>query len=255
MEKSKCKTKVAALLMVLVIVFIPFGSVFAAPARGVVQTSGFGVESGPRTYNYVQLTVRNYETDRTLRRVKEHITPPSNMKSIDLLDLCNPSTKLGQNMLCSKELVAAMDLRTLPVGYYQFDFSINDTAAVSGRCIYVKVCSRSSIYFVEDTYSTLGYPHSDIMGYYAYELSKKNLSATNFVWLLYCNNPFDLNKHVPRTAAIKICRLCFLGTVSGSELFSYIQYATQNGNGSLLHKILYSDRCKSAFRSKGFMAG
>ena len=282
MEKSKCKTKVAALLMVLVIVFIPFGSVFAAPARGVVQTGGFGVESGPRTYNYggtyyiqensadhfltgeitnyrsgfdLQLTVRNYETDRTLRRVKEHITPPSNMKSIDLLDLCNPSTKLGQNMLCSKELVAAMDLRTLPVGYYQFDFSINDTAAVSGRCIYVKVCSRSSIYFVEDTYSTLGYPHSDIMGYYAYELSKKNLSATNFVWLLYCNNPFDLNKHVPRTAAIKICRLCFLGTVSGSELFSYIQYATQNGNGSLLHKILYSDRCKSAFRSKGFMAG
>lgn len=281
MEKSKCKTKVAALLMVLVIVFIPFGSVFAASAPGMLEVGHLGVENSGTTYEYggtyyiaeqshvyltgeisnyrsgfnLELTVTNFETDKTIRRVKERITPPSDMKTVDLLDLCNPSTQHGYNMLCSKELVDAMDLRTLPKGYYRFEFMMNDNAYVQGRCVYVKVCSRSSIYFVEDTYSTLGYPHSDKMGYYAYELSKKNLSATNFVWLLYCNNPFDLNKHVPRTAAIKICRLCFLGTVSGSELLSYIQYATQNGNGSLLHKILYSDRCKSAFRSKGFMAG
>ena len=48
MEKSKCKAKAAALLMALVILFIPFGSVFAAAPQVPLISNLQVVKNGTR---------------------------------------------------------------------------------------------------------------------------------------------------------------------------------------------------------------
>ncbi|MBO4650579.1 MAG: hypothetical protein J5653_05245 [Clostridiales bacterium] len=280
MEKSKCKAKVAALLMALVIVFIPFGSVFAAPVRGLLQVGHLGVENSGTTYEYggtyyiaeqshvyltgeisnyrsgfnLELTVTNFETDKTIRRVKERITPPSDMKSIDLLDLCNPSTQHGYDMLCSKELVDAMDLRTLPAGYYRFEFMMNDNAYVQGRCVYVKVYNRGTMSFVRSIYDTFGISRSDMMAYYAFEIYRKNISVRDFIWTMYVNNPNKLNNMNPRNAVINICRLCLGDPLSSTQMYNYMDYVRQRGAGRLLRAILDSSKCQSYFQAIGFKA-
>ena len=280
MEKSKCKAKVAALLMALVIVFIPFGSVFAAPVRGLLQVGHLGVENSGTTYEYggtyyiaeqshvyltgeisnyrsgfnLELTVTNFETDKTIRRVKERITPPSDMKSIDLLDLCNPSTQHGYDMLCSKELVDAMDLRTLPAGYYRFEFMMNDNAYVQGRCVYVKVYNRGTMSFVRSIYDTFGISRSDMMAYYAFEIYRKNISVRDFIWTMYVNNPNKLNNMNPRNAVINICRLCLVDPLSSTQMYNYMDYVRQRGAGRLLRAILDSSKCQSYFQAIGFKA-
>ncbi|MBR5417735.1 MAG: hypothetical protein IK109_06870 [Clostridiales bacterium] len=280
MEKSKCKAKVAALLMALVIVFIPFGSVFAAPVRGLLQVGHLGVENSGTTYEYggtyyiaeqshvyltgeisnyrsgfnLELTVTNFETDKTIRRVKERITPPSDMKTVDLLDLCNPSTQHGYNMLCSKELVDAMDLRTLPEGYYRFEFMMNDNAYVQGRCVYVKVYNRGTMSFVRSIYDTFGINRSDMMAYYAFEIYRKNISVRDFIWTMYVNNPNKLNNMNPRNAVINICRLCLGDPLSSTQMYNYMDYVRQRGAGRLLRAILDSSKCQSYFQAIGFKA-
>ena len=280
MEKSKCKAKVAALLMALVIVFIPFGSVFAASAPGMLEVGHLGVENSGTTYEYggtyyiaeqshvyltgeisnyrsgfnLELTVTNFETDKTIRRVKERITPPSDMKTVDLLDLCNPSTQHGYNMLCSKELVDAMDLRTLPEGYYRFEFMMNDNAYVQGRCVYVKVYDRTAMAFARSTYDLFDISRSGKIAYYAYELGKKRLSAKDFVWTMYVNNPSYLNSLAPRSAVINICRLCYGGPIDSTQMYTYMDYARQRGAGRLLRVILDSSRCQRYFQDLGFKA-
>ena len=278
MEKSKCKAKAAALLMALVIVFIPFGSVFAASAPGMLEVGHLGVEDSSTTFytggtyyiaeyshvyltgeisNYrsgfnLELTVTNFETDKTIRRVKERITPPSDMKTVDLLDLCNPSTQHGYNMLCSKELVDAMDLRTLPEGYYRFEFMMNDNAYVQGRCVYVKVYNRGAMSFVRSIYDTFGISRSDMMAYYAFEIYRKNISVRDLIWTMYVNNPNKLNNMNPRNAVINICRLCLGDPLSSTQMYNYMDYVRQRGAGRLLRAILDSSKCQSYFQAIGF---
>lgn len=277
MEKSKCKAKVAALLMALVIVFIPFGSVFAAPVRGLLQVGHLGVENSGTTYEYggtyyiaeqshvyltgeisnyrsgfnLELTVTNFETDKTIRRVKERITPPSDMKSIDLLDLCNPSTQHGYNMLCSKELVDAMDLRTLPEGYYRFEFMMNDNAYVQGRCVYVKVYNRTAMAFARGTYDLFDISRSGKLAYYAYELGKKRLSAKDFVWNMFVNNPYSLDRMSRWDALESLCRLCLGGNDNPILMDAYMSYSRDRGWGSVVLAILYSGKCTRQFTALG----
>ncbi len=123
MEKSKCKAKAAALLMALVILFIPFGSAFATGRPYVSNLrvdDGFEIWLGFASYrNYrnhtgefyvrqgyanaflegefvnvgssftLDLVVRDYDNDRYIRKVSSKVDIPSSWGTPEIEHLCN----------------------------------------------------------------------------------------------------------------------------------------------------------------------
>ena len=283
MEKSKCTAKVAALLMALVIIFIPFGSAFAAGrsyARNLHVDDGFEYQNGTPSIKYYEdhmgtyyvsegyryaflegeivnvsssfnltVEVRDNDAGRTIRKVTERIKVPSGRNSMYLCEFCSLGTALGgESRFCSRELTKALDLSTLPVGNYSFAFFVDSTC--SGTITYVRVYSLEAEILVRQALSSFklikssrDYSDYDVT---IYKLSTHQMSGTDCLWNLYVKNQA---KGIFSSASKKdlirtVCRVAFGRYPNAAEEATLMRYCSVMGEPLTIKRIIFSGQCQ-----------
>ncbi len=283
MEKSKCTAKVAALLMALVIIFIPFGSAFAAGrsyARNLRVDDGFEYLNGaPLIHDYVDhmgtyyvrqgyryaflegeivnvsssfnltVQVRDNDAGCTIRKVTERINVPSGRNSMYLYEFCSLGTALGgESRVCSREMTKALDLSTLPVGNYSFTFFVDSTS--SGTVTYVRVYSEEADLLVDSALSSFNliknYREFSDYDVTKYKLSTHQMSGTDFLWNLYVKNQA---KGIFSSASKKdliriVCRIAFGRYPNAAEEATLMRYCSVMGEPLTIKRIIFSGQCQ-----------
>ncbi|MBR3033000.1 MAG: hypothetical protein IKH92_08275 [Clostridiales bacterium] len=287
MGKSKCTTKVAALLMAMVIVFIPFRSAFAAGrsyARNLCVDDGFKAPTGHTAvkeytnhngtyyvrqgdeYAFLEgeivnvsssftltLVVRDNDAGCNIRKVTERITVPSGRTNLYLYELCSLATYYGgKSNYCSQELTDALYLKKLPVGNYSFAFYVNDTS--SGTVTYVRVYSReaeSLVYsaFYNFNLSKAGQDFDVTM----YKLSTHQMSGTDFLWNLYVKNQAKgiFRSSSSREIVRLVCKVAYGRYPNAVEEGLLLKYCSIMGEPLTVKRIIFSGQCQNHLMDLG----
>lgn len=282
MEKSKCKTKVAALLVALMIIFIPFGSAFAAAPRSTLEN--LGVDDGMMNYRqgyksysgtyYVPegeiyaclkgdfvncgssfnftVVVRDNDAGENIRKVTERITVPSGIKKFGLQHLSNLDTRYGHaSRYCSKEMTAALDLSTLKVGNYSFSFYVNSESY--GVVTYVRVYSSKIQSFIWNAYHYFGIWFPSDLELSLYKLSKYQIKGTDYLWNMYVENQANgIFKGSSSRYAIRNVFYIACGRYPNtSEENALVTYCSRMGVPLTIKKIIYSGKAMNYIESQG----
>ena len=282
MEKSKCKAKAAALLMALVILFIPFGSAFATGRPYVSNLrvdDGFEIWYGFAPYrNYrnhtgefyvrqgyanaflegefvnvgssftLDLVVRDYDNDRYIRKVSSKVDIPSSWGTPEIEHLCNVGNRDRGSAFCSKEMTKALDLRGLPPGNYGFTFYINESSHTYGTTVYVKVYSAKAEDFVMNASNAFLLKQPvDSYDKDIYKLSTQQISATDYLWNMYYQNQAKgaFKGATSRQAIRTACKAAFGRYPTVSEENSYMKYCSVMGEPLTIKRIIYSATCQN----------
>ena len=288
MEKSKCKAKAAALLMALVILFIPFGSAFAVGRPDVYHlsvddgfkgTTGYtalrGYKNHMGTYYVRQgfdyafisgdfvnvgssftlhLEVIDYDSGRTIRKVSSPVTVPSYLGEMKVQYLCNLGTRDNGSSYCSKEMVQALDLRTLPAGNYGFAFYVNQKGY--GSVVYVKVYSGDVEDFVMSANSTFKLRKSlEDYDVDMYKLTKHQIKGSDYLWNMYYQNQSSgaLKGASSRETIRLVCKAAFGRYPTTSEENTFMRYCAVMGVPLTVKRIIYSGKCQSHLIDLGIM--
>ena len=286
MEKSKCKAKAAALLMVLVILFIPFGSAFAAGRSyvcnlgvddGFKGTVGYTALRGYKDhmgtyyvrqgYDYafisgdfvnvgssftLNLEVIDYDSGRTIRKVSSLVKVPSSLEEMKVQYLCNLGTRDYGSAYCSIEMVQALDLRTLPVGNYGFAFYVNQKEY--GSVVYVKVYSGDVEDFVMSANSTFKLRKAlEDYDVDMYKLTKQQIKGTDYLWNMYCQNQSAgaLKGASSRETIRLVCKAAFGRYPTVSEENTFMRYCAVMGVPLTVKRIIYSGKCQNHLMELG----
>ena len=275
MEKSKRMAKAATLLMALMILFIPFGSVFAAAPQVPLISNLQVVKNGTRnmmgsegTYYVVEgdthflngtitnvgssftlaVQVRNQDTDTYIRKATARITFNSKRDYFELRELSHDRRiKGGQYSSEQNALSEALRLDNLQPGYYSFSFAFSEWSS-SWTTIYVRVLSSKVETFVRQAYAymDLRYP-SDYLKT-AYKLQTKSISASDFLYYSLFSANWTKYTDMNRVNAIQMIYTAAMGTrCTSSKLNAYLNYSVRNGLVATVQTIIYSrdfsERC------------
>lgn len=286
MEKSKCKAKAAALLMALVILFIPFGSAFAAGRSyvsnlavddGFTNWLGHSAYRGYTNHNgtyYIRqgyanaylegdfvnvgtsftlyLEVIDYDSERTIRRVTSTVNIPSGYGTPTLAHLCNPGNRNEGSIFCSKEMTRALDLRTLPAGRYNFSFFVNQKEM--GTSISVRVYPGAVEDFVMNANYEFGLRRTvQSFDQVMYKLGRQEIKGTDFLWDLYVQNQAKgAFKGASSRQAIRIaCQAAFGRNPTAAEEKALMTYCGVMGVPLTIKRIIYSGKCQSHLMDLG----
>ena len=281
MGKSKCTMKVAALLMALVIIFIPFGSVFAAGrayVRNLAVDDGFERLTGvPIEKRYVDhmgtyyvrqgdryaflegeivnigssfdltVSIRDNDSGRTIRKVTERINVPYGQSTMNLYEFCNVGTSMGgRSIYCSQELTNALTLRTLPVGNYSCSFYVNNSN--SGTVVYVKVYSQAAEALVQNAIDTFKLGTSvQSYGPEMYKMTKQQMRGTDFLWNLYVENQAKgiFKNQSSKTILRAVCKVAYGRYPTAAEERALTTYCSVMGVPLTIKRIIYSGKCQN----------
>ncbi|MBQ5967012.1 MAG: hypothetical protein IJL60_04450 [Clostridiales bacterium] len=289
MRKSKRMANVAALLMALVILFIPFGSISAAPWAAVkfnnvslyndrsdmVHYDGceYYIVEGSNTFLTgtieginpaceMTVTVRNRETDTDIRKATTMIKPINGIDYYDLRLLTYTTTCQNGYLspaavqTCSnRDFYKALMLKDLPAGFYSFTFNFNGWGA-NGRIIYVRILPREIHDFVKSTYYNLGLslPTGSKNHYMktVFQLYKKKISARTFIWNTYYDNYLHLASLNRNSAVRRLGSVIYVGSMTTGELEFYNYYARVFGLPYTVDLMMYKS---AALRKQCQMIG
>ena len=288
MGKSKCTTKVAALLMAMVIVFIPFRSAFAAGrsyARNLCVDDGFKAPTGHTAvkeytdhngtyyvrqgdeYAFLEgeivnvsssftltLEVRDTDAGCNIRKVTERITVPSGRTSMYLYELCSLATYYGyKSNYCSQELTDALYLKKLPVGNYSFAFFVNNSS--SGTITYVRVYSGAAEDLIHSAYYnfklSMGGQNFDVE---KYKLSTHQMKGTDFLWKLYVDNQAKgifRSSSSSREIIRLVCKVAYGRYPNAAEEVTLLKYCSIMGVPLTVKRIIFSGQCQNHLMDLG----